>query len=162
MMVIGLTGGIGSGKSEVTRHFETLNVPVYDADVIAKSLVEPEQPALKEIIDKFGPDIITSDGELDRTQLRNIVFNKPQQPLHPLFIHPIGHIHHIRIQTPQPQQPRNRLIIQINRPARAVTILKCRPKIIPFFMRNTFIPVTKGMTYIYREPCKLRIVHINN
>ncbi|MBT4835985.1 MAG: dephospho-CoA kinase [Methylococcales bacterium] len=101
MMVIGLTGGIGSGKSEVTRHFETLNVPVYDADVIAKSLVEPEQPALKEIIDKFGPDIITSDGELDRTQLRNIVFNKPQQRqilekiLHPKIrqsiLHEINH-----------------------------------------------------------------------
>ena len=77
MLTIGLTGGIGSGKSEVAGMFNQLGVPVIDADVIAHQLVEPGTEALSEIIAAFGETILTSDGTLDRAKLAGIVFNKP-------------------------------------------------------------------------------------
>lgn len=79
MLVIGLTGGIGSGKSTVAKLFAELNVPIIDADLIARELVEPEQPALLELTDKFGPDILQSNGELDRRRLRELVFADDEQ-----------------------------------------------------------------------------------
>ena len=77
MLTIGLTGGIGSGKSEVAGMFNQLGVPVIDADVIAHQLVEPGTEALSEIAAAFGETILTSEGTLDRARLAEIVFNKP-------------------------------------------------------------------------------------
>jgi dephospho-CoA kinase len=77
MLTIGLTGGIGSGKSEVAGMFNQLGVPVIDADVIAHQLVEPGTEALSEITATFGETILTSEGTLDRAKLAGIVFNEP-------------------------------------------------------------------------------------
>ena len=77
MLVIGLTGGIGSGKSAVSRCFERLGVPVIDADRVAREVVEPGQPALAEIAEAFGADLVRDDGSLDRARLRERVFADP-------------------------------------------------------------------------------------
>ncbi|MCW8910952.1 MAG: dephospho-CoA kinase [Gammaproteobacteria bacterium] len=74
MLVIGLTGGIGSGKSTVTRLFEKRNIPVIDTDVIARELVKPGEEALKEITKAFGDSVIKENGELDRQALAKICF----------------------------------------------------------------------------------------
>jgi len=71
---IAVTGGIASGKSEVTRRFEALGIKVLDADLIARELVEPGQPALAEIARRFGAGAIDAAGRLDRRVLRAIVF----------------------------------------------------------------------------------------
>jgi dephospho-CoA kinase len=71
---IGLTGGIASGKSVVADMFADLGVPVIDTDVIARDVVRPGQPALEEIRDTFGDDVVTADGTLDRATMRAIVF----------------------------------------------------------------------------------------
>jgi len=76
---IGLTGGIASGKSAVASEFAALGVPVVDADVIARELVEPGQPALQRLIDLFGADILDSGGRLDRRRMRDRVFADPSQ-----------------------------------------------------------------------------------
>ncbi len=75
MLKIGLTGGIGSGKSTVTRLFADLGVPIIDMDIIAREVVMPGQPALDEIKALFGSEICTPDNELDRKKLRDIVFS---------------------------------------------------------------------------------------
>jgi dephospho-CoA kinase len=72
---IAVTGGIASGKSEVTRRFEARGIEVLDADLIARELVEPGQPALAEIAQRFGPGVIDVAGRLDRRRLREIVFS---------------------------------------------------------------------------------------
>lgn len=79
MLVVALTGGIGSGKSAVSQHLESLGVPVIDADTLAHRLVEPGSPALKEIQDAFGEHLLNSGGELDRAALREIIFDHPKQ-----------------------------------------------------------------------------------
>lgn len=90
MFVVGLTGGIGSGKSEVSRRFEALGICVVDADIIARELVAPHSPALQTIKHHFGETIIDAQGALDRAQLRAIIFAQPEQKiwlenlLHPL------------------------------------------------------------------------------
>jgi dephospho-CoA kinase len=71
---IGLTGGIASGKSTVADMFADLGVPVIDTDVIARDVVRPGQPALQEIREAFGDDVVTADGTLDRATMRAIVF----------------------------------------------------------------------------------------
>lgn len=76
--IIGLTGGVASGKSEVTRRFEALGVHVADADLAARAVVEPGQPALAAIAGRFGKGILLADGGLDRRQLREHVFADPQ------------------------------------------------------------------------------------
>ena len=76
--IIGLTGGVASGKSEVTRRFEALGVHVADADVIARAVVEPGQPALARIAERFGAGMLLADGRLDRRQLRERVFADAQ------------------------------------------------------------------------------------
>jgi dephospho-CoA kinase len=76
--IIGLTGGVASGKSEVTRRFEALGVHVADADLVARAVVEPGQPALARIAERFGADILLGDGRLDRRRLRERIFADPQ------------------------------------------------------------------------------------
>lgn len=89
MLTIGLTGGIGSGKSEVARIFNQLGAPVIDADVIAHQLVEPGAEALSEVVGVFGGAILTSEGVLDRAKLAGIVFNSPERKLQlETIIHP--------------------------------------------------------------------------
>ena len=72
--VIGLTGGIGSGKTVASDHFATLGVPIIDTDVIARTIVEPGQPALLSLVEFFGETILQSDGSLDRGELRKLAF----------------------------------------------------------------------------------------
>lgn len=89
MLKVGLTGGIGSGKSTAAQRFEELGVPIVDADVIARNVVEPGKPVLKEVIAAFGEKVVNSDGELDRTELRKIVFeNREYKALLESILHP--------------------------------------------------------------------------
>ncbi len=74
-LVVGITGGIGSGKSAVTRCFEQRGITVVDADVVARIIVEPGTPALTAIAAHFGAAILQSDGCLDRAALRSRVFS---------------------------------------------------------------------------------------
>jgi dephospho-CoA kinase len=91
MKIVGLTGGIGSGKSTVARLFGELGVHWVDADDVAREVVEPGTPALGRIAKHFGEQILTSEGALDRAQLRGIVFQQPEERawleslLHPII-----------------------------------------------------------------------------
>ncbi len=78
MIRVGLTGGIGSGKSTVGRMLAELGAVVVDGDQIARDLVVPGEPALAEIVDRFGPDVLLPDGELDRAGLAALVFPDPE------------------------------------------------------------------------------------
>jgi dephospho-CoA kinase len=73
-LIVAITGGIASGKSEVARRFEALGVPLTDADRVARELVEPGMPAFDEIVQRFGIGILREDGRLDRAALRQLVF----------------------------------------------------------------------------------------
>ncbi len=73
-MKIGLTGGIGSGKSTVARLLAERGAVVIDADAIAREIVRPGEPALTEIVDTFGPEMLLSDGTLNRAALAQVVF----------------------------------------------------------------------------------------
>jgi len=79
MFVLGVTGGIGSGKSAVTERFEALGIVVVDADVAARTVVAAGQPALDKISQRFGSNILLENGELDRAALRKIVFDNPSE-----------------------------------------------------------------------------------
>ncbi|MCU7851130.1 MAG: dephospho-CoA kinase [Candidatus Thiodiazotropha sp. (ex Monitilora ramsayi)] len=79
MLVVALTGGIGSGKSAVSRHLESLGVPVIDADRLAHQMVEPNSPALMEIQAVFGDHLVDTMGKLDRAALKKIVFDNPSE-----------------------------------------------------------------------------------
>jgi dephospho-CoA kinase len=74
---IGLTGGIGSGKTAASREFARLGVPVIDTDLIARELVQPGQPALAEIVARFGSEMLDRNGDLDRARLRKTIFSDP-------------------------------------------------------------------------------------
>lgn len=78
-MLIGLTGGIGSGKSTVAAMFNKYGLPIVDADYIARRVVEPNQPAWKKIVAYFGSDILLPDNTIDRKKLGEIVFNDEQK-----------------------------------------------------------------------------------
>lgn len=77
-LVIGLTGGIGSGKTMATDHFARLGITVVDADLASRVVVQPGQPALQDIADHFGPGVLLPDGSLNRPALRAIVFADPE------------------------------------------------------------------------------------
>jgi len=79
MLIIGLTGGIGSGKSVASDKFKSLGITVVDADVAARTVVKPGMPALKKIEDYFGSGILTAKGELDRNKLREIIASDPEK-----------------------------------------------------------------------------------
>ncbi len=79
VVVIGLTGGIGSGKSTVAKLFGDLGVHWVDADIVAREVVEPGTPALARIAEHFGPDILLQDGNLDRARLRTVVFEHTEE-----------------------------------------------------------------------------------
>ena len=79
MLIIGLTGGIGSGKSVASDKFKSLGITIVDADVASRTVVEPGKPALKEIEDHFGSGIITAEGKLDRNNLREIIATDPEE-----------------------------------------------------------------------------------
>ena len=89
--ILGVTGGIGSGKTAATDRFATYGITVVDADKIARQVVEPPSPALTDIADHFGADILLADGGLNRAKLRHHIFQSPrdkqwlEQLLHPLI-----------------------------------------------------------------------------
>lgn len=91
MLTIGLTGGIGSGKTSVTEQFIKLGTPVIDTDVIARELVDSNKSVQNEIIATFGNSIVSDDGSIDRKKLANVVFNeiaektKLEKILHPII-----------------------------------------------------------------------------
>ncbi len=77
MLKIGLTGGIASGKSTICQLFSDLNVPIIDADIIARQLVEPQQSSFAKIVALFGTEILLDDGTLNRSLLRKRIFSDP-------------------------------------------------------------------------------------
>ncbi len=91
MLVVALTGGIGSGKTTVSQLFEAFGIPVVDTDIIARQLVAPGEVALKAIINQFGSAILSADRSLNRTKLRQIIFQNAEKKaqlesiLHPLI-----------------------------------------------------------------------------
>jgi dephospho-CoA kinase len=90
-LVIGLTGGIASGKTTVSDRFASYGVDIIDADVIAREVVAKGSPGLQAIVDEFGSDILTAESTLDRQRLCNIIFSEPAKKewlnalLHPLI-----------------------------------------------------------------------------
>ena len=80
-MIIGLTGGIGSGKTAVSDTFEKLGITVVDADLASRVVVEKGKPCLEEIAKHFGNDILNENDELNRAKLREIIFNSDSEKL---------------------------------------------------------------------------------
>ena len=78
-LLVGLTGGIATGKSTVAEMLRQLGGEIIDADRLARDVVEPEQPAWKQIVAEFGPGVVTADGSLDRKKLGAIVFADPER-----------------------------------------------------------------------------------
>jgi dephospho-CoA kinase len=103
--ILGLTGGIGSGKSAAAQHFIDLGVHVVDADHAARWVVEPGRPALASIAEHFGPGVLLADGQLDRAALRKLIFEVPEERrwlealLHPLIAKEIAE-HLAKAQSP--------------------------------------------------------------
>jgi dephospho-CoA kinase len=95
--ILGLTGGIGSGKSAAAEHFIDLGVHVIDADHAARWVVEPGRPALAKISEHFGLGVLQADGTLDRAALRKLIFENAEERrwlealLHPLIAEEIAH-----------------------------------------------------------------------
>lgn len=79
IFIVGLTGGIGSGKTAASDWFKLQGIVIVDADVVARQVVEPGTAALKAIADHFGADVISADGTLDRAALRHLVFSHPEE-----------------------------------------------------------------------------------
>ncbi|WDT54597.1 dephospho-CoA kinase [Streptomyces sp. G7(2002)] len=79
MVKVGLTGGIGAGKSEVSRLLASYGAVIVDADKIAREVVEPGTPGLAAVVEEFGDGVLASDGTLDRPKLGGIVFSDPEK-----------------------------------------------------------------------------------
>lgn len=79
MLKLGLTGGIGAGKSEVSRILSSYGAVLIDSDRIAREVVEPGTPGLAAVVAEFGPEVLTADGSLDRPGLGRIVFGDPER-----------------------------------------------------------------------------------
>ncbi|MFI8402525.1 dephospho-CoA kinase [Streptomyces sp. NPDC085463] len=79
MLKVGLTGGIGAGKSEVSRLFVSYGAVLIDADRIAREVVEPGTPGLAAVVEAFGEDVLTAEGVLDRPKLGSLVFSDPDR-----------------------------------------------------------------------------------
>ena len=79
MFILGLTGGIGSGKTAASDYFASLGILVVDADIVAREIVEPGKPAWQAIKDRFGNDALQEDGALNRAWLRQKVFAEPDE-----------------------------------------------------------------------------------
>jgi dephospho-CoA kinase len=94
MLRVGLTGGIGAGKSEVSKRLAALGAVVLDADKAAREVVEPGTPGLARIVESFGPGVLKEDGLLDRPKLGEMVFGDPEA-LAKLnaIVHPLVHEH---------------------------------------------------------------------
>ena len=103
--ILGLTGGIGSGKSAAAQHFINLGIHAVDADHAARWVVEPGRPALAQIAEHFGAQVLQADGQLDRAALRQLIFEIPDERrwleklLHPLIAEEIA-AHLARAQSP--------------------------------------------------------------
>lgn len=88
--VIGLTGGIASGKTMASDHLASLGIPVIDSDLIAREVVEPNTPGLSKIREVFGGDVLTSEGRLDRGYLAGLIFkHKPARKILEEITHPL-------------------------------------------------------------------------
>jgi dephospho-CoA kinase len=91
MIIVGLTGGVGAGKSIVAKLFSELGVPIIDADIIARELTKPNMPPYTDIVKHFGSSILLPDETIDRSRLRHIIFTDTKQRLwlenllHPLI-----------------------------------------------------------------------------
>ena len=95
-MLMGVTGGIASGKTVVAKMLEQLGAPLIDFDLLARQVVEPGKPAFKQIVDYFGKEVLQEDGSLDRKKLSKIVFQDTQKrnrlegfthpPIHEAFL----------------------------------------------------------------------------
>ncbi len=91
MLVIGLTGGIASGKTTISDHFSALNTPVIDTDIISRKLLELDQPGYEKIVEKLGSSILLEDNSINRRMLRQLVFDDTnlkswlESLLHPLI-----------------------------------------------------------------------------
>jgi dephospho-CoA kinase len=89
--VVGITGGIGSGKTAVTDRLHSLGIEIIDADLAARVIMEPGRPALAAVAEHFGEELLLPDGQLDRAALRKLVFTDPgerrwlEQLTHPLI-----------------------------------------------------------------------------
>ncbi|MEW2513019.1 dephospho-CoA kinase [Streptomyces sp. NPDC046870] len=90
MLTVGLTGGIGAGKSEVSRLLVRHGAVLIDADRIAREVVEPGTPGLAAVVDAFGTDVLAADGSLDRPRLGSVVFADPDKlALLNSIVHPL-------------------------------------------------------------------------
>jgi len=90
MLTVGLTGGIGSGKSTVGNLFSNLGVPIIDTDLISHRLLEPDQSGYEKVIAHFGDSLLGKDRQIDRRQLRSVVFNdKTEMHWLEATLHPI-------------------------------------------------------------------------
>jgi dephospho-CoA kinase len=79
VITVGLTGGIGSGKSTVAELLSSYGAVIIDADVLAREAVAPGTPGLSRVVEEFGPEVLAADGSLDRPRLGAVVFGNPQR-----------------------------------------------------------------------------------
>lgn len=114
MIIVGLTGGIGSGKSEVARMFADLGVPVVDTDQIAHELTFSGQPALQEIATALGDDTLNPDGSLNRALLRQRVFADPAMRRRlEAILHPLIRERALQLLTQHPDAPYQILVVPL-------------------------------------------------
>lgn len=77
--ILGLTGGIASGKSTVSKYFASLNIPIVDADLVAREVMRAGSPAVKDIREEFGEEVLLENGEINREYLGELVFTYPKK-----------------------------------------------------------------------------------